>query len=253
MPRRNDFQTVLIIGAGPAFIGQGSEFNGAGFQAVQTLKALGYRTVAVSSNPAAAMLDPGGADSAYIEPLTVTSLTEIIGKEKVDACLPTMGGRAGLRLIRELEQSGLIAAQAIKVIGVGVESIAACKDRALLKAALDKIAIGLPESVVALNLEEAEKACSRLGYPVVVRSSHTLGGEGATLVYNSEELRVVAGKGIRPGGPVRIIVEESLLGWEKLQIEVLRDAAGATAAVGMIENIDESIPVIQWPSCRCLR
>jgi len=238
MPRRNDFQTVLVLGAGPAAIGQGSEFDGAGYQAVQALKTLGYRTVAVSSNPADAMLDKGAAQAAYIEPLNASSLAGIIAKENVDACLPTVGGRAGLKLILELEQAGVLSARPIAVLGAGVQSIAACKDRALLKDALGKTDVALPESAVASSMEEAEIACGRLGYPVVVRSSHTLGGEGATLVYNSEDLRVVAGKGIIPGGPVRIIVEESLLGWEKLQVEVLRDAAGAAVTVGLIENID---------------
>ncbi|MEN6475808.1 MAG: carbamoyl-phosphate synthase large subunit [Syntrophaceae bacterium] len=238
MPRRNDFQSVLVLGAGPAFIGQGSEFDGAGYQAVLALKTLGYRTVAVSSNPADAMLDSGAADAAYIEPLNASRLAGIIAKEQVDACLPTMGGRAGLKLILELEQAGVLSARPMAVLGGGVHGIAACKDRALLKDALGQTGVDLPESAVALSMEEAEKACGHLGYPVVVRSSHTLGGEGATLVYNSEELRVVAGKGISPGGPVRIIVEQSLLGWEKLQVEVLRDAVGAAVTAGLIENID---------------
>ena len=238
MPRRVDFQTVLVLGAGPMAIGQGSEYDGAGYQAVLALKGLGYRTVAVSPNPADAMLDPDVADAAYIEPLNAKSLAGIIAKERVDACLPTVGGRAGLKLVLELEHSGVLSTGAMTVIGVGVHGITACKDRALLKAALDKVAVELPESAVSVNLEDAEKACGRLGYPVVVRSSHTLGGEGAVLVYNSEELRVVAGKGIRPGSAVRIIVEESLLGWEKVQVEVLRDAAGASVTIGLIENID---------------
>ncbi|HQP31184.1 MAG TPA: ATP-grasp domain-containing protein, partial [Deltaproteobacteria bacterium] len=238
MPRRVDFQTVLVLGAGPMAIGQGSEYDGAGYQAVLALKGLGYRTVAVSPNPADAMLDPDVADAAYIEPLNAKSLAGIIAKERVDACLPTVGGRAGLKLVLELEHSGVLSTGAMTVIGVGVHGITACKDRALLKAALDKVAVELPESAVSVNLEDAEKACGRLGYPVVVRSSHTLGGEGATLVYNSEELRVVAGKGIAPGGAVRVIVEQSLLGWEKLQVELLRDGAGDILPVGLIENID---------------
>jgi len=240
MPRREDFQTVLVLGAGPIAIGQGSEYDGAGYQAVLALKGLGYRTVAVSPNPADSMLDPDVADVAYIEPLNAESLAGIIDKERVDACLPTVGGRSGLKLILELEQTGVIAARNLAVIGVGVECVAACKDRPLLKDALHTIAVKLPESAVALSLEDAEMACSRLGYPVVVRSSHTLGGEGATLVYNSEELRVVAGRGIRPAGAARIIVEEALLGWEKLQVEIFRDAAGDCVAVGLIENIDSA-------------
>lgn len=238
MPRRNDIHKVLIIGSGPIVIGQACEFDYSGTQACKALRQLGYEIVLVNSNPATIMTDPGMADRTYIEPLTAEVLEKIIEKERPDALLPNLGGQTGLNLSSELANSGVLQKYGVKVIGVNVEAIKRGEDRIAFKETMKRLGIPMPESAPAYSVEEAEKIASKLGYPVVIRPAYTLGGTGGGLVYNVEELRVVASRGIAASMIGQILVEESVLGWEELELEVVRDAKNQMITVCFIENVD---------------
>jgi carbamoyl-phosphate synthase large subunit len=238
MPRRNDIQKVLIIGSGPIIIGQACEFDYSGTQACKALRELGYRIVLVNSNPATIMTDPAMADVTYIEPLNLHALTEIIEKERPDALLPNLGGQTGLNLASELGRSGVLDKYDVKVIGVDIDAIERGEDRTVFKALMQKLGIEMPRSEAAYSVEEAEVVAKKLGYPVVIRPAYTLGGTGGGLVYNVEELRVVASRGIAASLVGQILVEESVLGWEELELEVVRDAKNQMITVCFIENVD---------------
>ncbi|MDH7503541.1 MAG: carbamoyl-phosphate synthase large subunit [Verrucomicrobiota bacterium] len=238
MPRRNDIHKVLIIGSGPIVIGQACEFDYSGTQACKALRSLGYEIVLVNSNPATIMTDPGMADATYIEPLTVQSLTQIIEKERPDALLPNLGGQTGLNLSAQLSRTGVLAKYGMRIIGVEADAIEKGEDRIVFKETMRRLGIEMPRSAPAFSVEEAEKVASQLGYPVVIRPAYTLGGTGGGHVYNVEELRAVASRGLAASMVGQILVEESVLGWEELELEVVRDAKNQMITVCFIENVD---------------
>ena len=238
MPRRNDIKKVIIIGSGPVVIGQACEFDYSGTQACKALRGLGYEIVLVNSNPATIMTDPGMADVTYIEPLNLESLIQIIEKERPDALLPNLGGQSGLNLSTELERSGTLDKYGVKVIGVEIDAIRRGEDRTAFKETMDHLGIEMPLSASVNSIEEAEKVAAELGYPVVIRPAYTMGGTGGGLVYNIEELRTIVSRGIAASLIGQVLVEESVLGWEELELEVVRDSKNQMITVCFIENVD---------------
>ncbi len=238
MPKREDIKKVLIIGSGPIVIGQACEFDYSGTQACKALKELGYEVVLVNSNPATIMTDPNTADITYIEPLNVKRLEEIIAKEKPDSLLPSLGGQTGLNLTMELSKAGILSKYNVEVIGINLEAIERGEDRIIFKETMEKIGVDMPKSIPAYTVEEAEKIANDLGYPVVVRPAYTLGGTGGGLVYNATELQKVASNGIAASMINQVLIEESVAGWEELELEIVRDSKGQIITVCFIENID---------------
>jgi carbamoyl-phosphate synthase large subunit len=238
MPRRNDIKKILIIGSGPIIIGQACEFDYSGTQACKALRSLGYEIVLVNSNPATIMTDPGMADFTYIEPLNVKVITEIIAKERPDAILPNLGGQTGLNLTSELHQAGVLKKYDVKVIGVSVDAIQRGEDRTAFKETMNRLGIEMPKSTAVNTVEDAEAVAKDLGYPVVIRPAYTMGGTGGGLVYNVEELRLVAARGLAASLVNQVLVEESVLGWEELELEVVRDSKNQMITVCFIENVD---------------
>ena len=238
MAKRTDIHKVLIIGSGPIIIGQACEFDYSGTQACKALRSLGYEIVLVNSNPATIMTDPEMADVTYIEPLNVERLERIIKKERPDALLPNLGGQSGLNLCAELHKAGVLEKYGVKVIGVQVDAIERGEDRIEFKNAMDKLGIEMARSEVAYSVEEALDIAGRLGYPVVLRPAYTMGGAGGGLVYNKEELKTVCARGLQASLVGQVLVEESILGWEELELEVVRDSENNMITVCFIENID---------------
>ena len=238
MPKRTDINKVLIIGSGPIIIGQACEFDYSGTQACKALRKLGYEIVLVNSNPATIMTDPETADVTYIEPLNAERLEEIIAKERPDALLPNLGGQSGLNLCEELYKKGILDKYNVKVIGVQVDSIERGEDRIEFKKTMDELGIEMARSEVAYSVEDGLKIADKLGYPVVLRPAYTMGGAGGGLVYNKEELKTVMARGLQASLVGQVLVEESILGWEELELEVVRDAEGNMITVCFIENID---------------
>ncbi len=238
MPKRTDINKVLIIGSGPIIIGQACEFDYSGTQACKALKKLGYEIVLVNSNPATIMTDPETADVTYIEPLNKERLEQIIAKERPDALLPNLGGQSGLNLCAELANAGILDRYQVKVIGVQVDAIERGEDRIEFKKAMNALGIEMARSEVAYTVEEALDIADKLGYPVVLRPAYTMGGVGGGLVYNKDELRTVCARGLQASLVGQVLVEESILGWEELELEVVRDAEGNMITVCFIENID---------------
>ncbi len=238
MPRRSDIHKVLIIGSGPIIIGQACEFDYSGTQACKALRKLGYQIVLVNSNPATIMTDPGMADVTYIEPLNVASLTKIIAKERPDALLPNLGGQTGLNLSLELNKAGVLKKYNVMVIGVQLDAIERGEDRIEFKKTMEKLGIEMARSKPAYTVEEAEAIAVELGFPVVVRPAYTMGGTGSGLVYNVDELRVIVSRGLAASMIGQVLIEESVLGWEELELEVVRDAKGQKITVCFIENVD---------------
>lgn len=238
MPKRTDIHKILIIGSGPIIIGQACEFDYSGTQACKALRKLGYEIVLVNSNPATIMTDPGMADATYIEPLNLERITQIIDKERPDALLPNLGGQSALNLCSELAKAGVLKKYGVEVIGVQVDAIERGEDRIAFKETMSRLGIEMPRSSPAYSVEEAEKIALELGFPVVIRPAYTMGGTGGGLVYNVEELRAVANRGIAASLVGQILVEESVLGWEELELEVVRDAKNQMITVCFIENID---------------
>jgi carbamoyl-phosphate synthase large subunit len=238
MGKREDIKKVLIIGSGPIVIGQACEFDYSGTQACKALRSLGYKIILVNSNPATIMTDPGMADVTYIEPLNAQALTEIIENERPDAILPNLGGQTGLNLTSELHRKGVLDKYGVKVIGVQVDAIERGEDRIAFKETMNRLGIEMPKSAPATSVEEAEKIAAEMGYPVVIRPAYTMGGTGGGIVYNLEELRVVASRGISASLIGQILIEESVIGWEELELEVVRDAKNQMITVCFIENVD---------------
>ena len=238
MPKREDINKVLIIGSGPIIIGQACEFDYSGTQACKALKKLGYEIVLVNSNPATIMTDPETADVTYIEPLNVKRLEQIIAKERPDALLPNLGGQSGLNLCAELAKEGILDKYNVKVIGVQVDAIERGEDRIEFKKSMNAIGIEMARSEVAYSVDEALAIANQLGYPVVLRPAYTMGGAGGGLVYNKEELKTVCARGLQASLVGQVLVEESILGWEELELEVVRDCEGNMITVCFIENID---------------
>ena len=238
MPQRTDIHKVLIIGSGPIVIGQACEFDYSGTQACKALRSLGYEIVLVNSNPATIMTDPEMADVTYIEPLNVSRLEQIIAKERPDALLPNLGGQSGLNLASELYKEGVLDKYNVKVIGVQVDAIERGEDRIEFKKTMDMLGIEMARSQVAYSVEEGLEIADRLGYPVVLRPAYTMGGAGGGLVYNKEELKVVMARGLQASLVHQVLVEESILGWEELELEVVRDKDNNMITVCFIENVD---------------
>ncbi len=238
MPKRTDIHKVLIIGSGPIIIGQACEFDYSGTQACKALRRLGYEIVLVNSNPATIMTDPETADVTYIEPLNVERLEQIIAKERPDALLPNLGGQSGLNLCAELYKEGILDKYSVKVIGVQVDAIERGEDRIEFKKAMNSLGIEMARSEVAYSVQEALDIADQLGYPVVLRPAYTMGGAGGGLVYNKEELKTVCARGLQASLVGQVLVEESILGWEELELEVVRDCEGNMITVCFIENID---------------
>jgi len=238
MPKRTDVKKVMIIGSGPIIIGQACEFDYSGTQACKALRKLGFEIVLANSNPATIMTDPGMADVTYIEPLDLQSMTKIIEKERPDALLPNLGGQSGLNLASELHRAGVLKKYGVKVIGVEVDAIERGEDRGAFKKTMNQLGIEMPKSKLAFGVSEAEKIADGLGYPVIIRPAYTLGGTGGGAVFNVEELRVVAARGLAASLVQQILVEESVLGWEELELEVVRDCKGQKITVCFIENVD---------------
>ncbi|MDE6742775.1 MAG: carbamoyl-phosphate synthase large subunit [Lachnospiraceae bacterium] len=238
MPKRTDINKILIIGSGPIIIGQACEFDYSGTQACKALRSLGYEIVLVNSNPATIMTDPEIADVTYIEPLNIERLTQIIAKERPDAVLPNLGGQSGLNLCSELASKGILEQYQVKVIGVQIDAIERGEDRIEFKKAMNAIGVEMARSDVAYSVEEALNIAETLGYPVVLRPAYTMGGAGGGLVYNKEELKTVCARGLQASLVGQVLVEESVLGWEELELEIVRDADNNMITVCFIENID---------------
>ncbi|MGI6361510.1 MAG: carbamoyl-phosphate synthase large subunit [Bacillota bacterium] len=238
MPKREDIQKILIIGSGPIIIGQACEFDYSGTQACKALKKLGYEIVLVNSNPATIMTDPSTADITYIEPLNVERLTDIIAKERPDALLPNLGGQSGLNLCSELDKAGVLDKYNVEVIGVKIDSIEKGEDRIAFKRTMDKLGLEMARSLPAYTLQEAKQIAAQLGYPLVIRPAYTMGGAGSGLVHDEQELITVVNRGLAASLVGQVLVEESILGWEELELEVVRDAKGKMITVCFIENID---------------
>ena len=238
MPKHPDIDKVMIIGSGPIVIGQACEFDYSGTQACKALRRLGYKIVLVNSNPATIMTDPGMADVTYIEPLTVDSMAEIIEKERPDALLPNLGGQTGLNLSSELARRGILEKFGVRVIGVPVDAIERGEDRLAFKETMNRLGIDMPRSEIAESVEEAEQIAGRIGLPAVVRPAYTMGGTGGGLVYNMEELRTVTARGLAASLIGQVLIEESVEGWEELELEVVRDAKNQMITVCFIENVD---------------
>ncbi len=238
MPRRDDIHKVLIIGSGPIIIGQACEFDYSGTQACKALRAANYEIVLVNSNPATIMTDPGMADVTYLEPLNVESLTQIIEKERPDAVLPNLGGQTGLNLTAELHRQGVLEKYGVQIIGVQADAIERGEDRIAFKETMNRLNVPMPRSDPAFSVETAESIAKELGYPVVIRPAYTLGGTGGGIAWNVEELRTLAARGISFSLVGQVLIEESVLGWEELELEVVRDAKNQKITVCFIENVD---------------
>ena len=238
MATREDIKKVLIIGSGPIIIGQACEFDYSGTQACKALRESGYTVVLANSNPATIMTDPDMADATYIEPLTVDSVERIIAKERPDALLPNLGGQTALNLAISLQEAGILDKYNVAVIGVDLDAIKRGEDRIEFKATMEKLGVPMAKSEPSYSVEEAEKIASELGYPVVLRPAYTMGGTGGGIVYNVEELREVVSRGLAASLIGQVLVEECALGWEELELEVVRDAKGQKITVCFIENVD---------------
>jgi carbamoyl-phosphate synthase large subunit len=222
MPKRNDIKKVLIIGSGPIVIGQACEFDYSGTQACKALRKLGYQIVLVNSNPATIMTDPGMADVTYIEPLNVATMEKIIAKERPDALLPNLGGQTGLNLSSDLAKKGILEKYNVQIIGVKADAIERGEDRQIFKDTMNSLGIDMPKSEIAYNLEEAEKIVQKIGLPCVIRPAYTMGGTGGGLVYNMDEFRTIVSRGLSVSLVGQVLVEESVEGWEELELEVVR-------------------------------
>ena len=237
--KRSDVDKVLIIGSGPIVIGQACEFDYSGTQACKALRACGYKVVLVNSNPATIMTDPVMADATYIEPLNEARLEQIIEKERPDAILPNLGGQTGLNLSMELAKKGILEKYGVKVIGVNLDAIERGEDREVFKTTMEKLGIETPRSGIVHTVEEAvDLVENKIGYPVVVRPAYTMGGSGGGFCYNIEELRTICMRGLDASLTRQCLIEESILNWEELEVEVVRDAKNQMISVCFIENID---------------
>ncbi|MCL2009687.1 MAG: carbamoyl-phosphate synthase large subunit [Synergistaceae bacterium] len=238
MPKRQDIKKILIIGSGPIVIGQACEFDYSGTQACKALRSLGYSIVLVNSNPATIMTDPETADVTYIEPLNAARLTEIIKKERPDALLPNLGGQSGLNLCFELAEAGVLKEYGVEIIGVDLEAIRRGEDRIEFKKQMDSLGVEMARSNPAYSVEEAKDIARSLGYPVVIRPAYTMGGAGGGFAHDDLELETIVSRGVSASMIGQVLIEESILGWEELEVEVVRDRKGRMITVCLIENID---------------
>src|SRR5215469_943349 len=238
MPRRTDIHRILIIGPGPIIIGQACEFDYSGAQACKALKSDGYEVVLINSNPATIMTDPEMADRTYVEPLSVPFAEEVIRREQPDALLSTVGGQTGLNLSVDLAEAGVLEKYGVELIGAKVESIKKAEDRLLFKDAMRRIGLDTPQSQLIRNLDQGDAFADRIGYPVILRPSFTLGGSGGGIAYNREELYEILERGIDLSPVHEVLMEQSVLGWKEFELEVMRDLADNAIVVCSIENFD---------------
>jgi carbamoyl-phosphate synthase large subunit len=238
MPRRDDLETILLIGSGPIVIGQACEFDYSGTQACRVLRAEGYRVVLVNSNPATIMTDPEFADATYVEPLDVDTLSRVIAKERPDALLPTLGGQTALNLAVELHEAGVLDTYGVELIGASVESIRTAEDRRRFKDAMEEIGLAVPRSGVAYTIDEALTVAREVGYPVIVRPAFILGGGGTGIAHDEQAMRDVARRGLDASPISEILVEQSVTGWKEYELEVMRDRADNVVVICSIENVD---------------
>ncbi len=238
MAKREDIKKILIIGSGPIIIGQACEFDYSGTQACKALRSLGYEVVLVNSNPATIMTDPAMADHTYIEPLTADSLEKIIARERPDALLPNLGGQTALNLSASLAEEGILDKYGVKVIGVDLDAIKRGEDRIEFKNTMGRLGIPVCKSEPATSVEEGMRIAAEIGYPVVLRPAYTMGGTGSGIVYNIEELKEVMARGLSASLIHQVLVEQCVIGWEELELEVVRDEKGQKITVCFIENVD---------------
>ncbi|HEX7587706.1 MAG TPA: carbamoyl-phosphate synthase large subunit [Anaerolineae bacterium] len=238
MPKRTDIRSILVLGAGPIVIGQACEFDYAGTQACKVLRREGYRIILVNSNPATIMTDPEFADATYIEPLVPELIEKIIAREQPDALLPTVGGQTALNLAIALAEQGILDRYGVKLLGASREAIEMAEDRKQFQAAMRSVGLAVPASEMTNSVDAALIIAERIGYPVLVRPSFTLGGSGAGIARGADELRFVAERGLRASPTQQVLIEESVLGWKEFELEVMRDAAGNFVVVCSIENLD---------------
>ena len=238
MPKLEGIDKVMIIGSGPIVIGQACEFDYSGTQACKALRSLGYKIVLVNSNPATIMTDPGMADATYIEPLHLEAMAQIVAREKPDALLPNLGGQSGLNLSSKLAAAGVLDKHNVRVIGVQVDAIKRGEDRQAFKDTMNGLGIDMPRSDIATSVDEAERIVADIGLPCVIRPAYTMGGTGGGFAYNMEEFRALAERGLSASFVGQILVEESVEGWEELELEVVRDAKNQLITVCFIENVD---------------
>ncbi|MGZ5959046.1 MAG: carbamoyl-phosphate synthase large subunit, partial [Myxococcaceae bacterium] len=238
MPKRTDIHKVLVIGSGPIVIGQASEFDYSGTQAIKALREEGVQVVLLNSNPATVMTDPEFAHRTYIEPITVEAAEQIIERERPDALLPTMGGQTALNLAKALAEAGILERYGVKLIGASLNAINKAEDRQLFKAAMQKIGIPLPKSGYATSLDEAKAVIKDIGFPAIIRPSFTLGGTGGGVAFNSDEFEAICLAGLKASPTSTLLVEESVLGWKEFELEVVRDTADNVIIICSIENLD---------------
>jgi len=238
MPKRNDIKKILIIGAGPIIISQACEFDYSGTQACKALKEEGFEVVLINSNPATIMTDPETADRVYIEPVTPETLCKIIEIERPDAILPTLGGQTALNTTIDAEKTGIFEKYNVELIGASIDAINKAEDRELFRDAMNKIGLRIPKSGFATNMQEVEEVSKRIGFPIIVRPSFTLGGTGGGVAYNSEELANLCKAGLDASLNTQVMLEESVLGWKEYELEVMRDHADNVVIICSIENID---------------
>ncbi|MDY0213863.1 MAG: ATP-grasp domain-containing protein, partial [Desulfuromonadaceae bacterium] len=238
MPKRTDIHKILIIGSGPIIIGQACEFDYSGTQACKALRNLGYEILLVNSNPATIMTDPDMADITYIEALTPEVIGAIIERERPDALLPNLGGQTALNLAMELERRGILDKYKVEVIGVNLRAIERGEDRDIFKHTMDGLGIEMARSAIANTMAEAKDILKDINLPVVIRPAYTMGGTGGGFAYNIEEFENTVARGLSLSPVSQVLIEESIRGWEELELEVVRDAKGQKITVCFIENVD---------------
>lgn len=238
MPKREDIHSILVIGSGPIVIGQACEFDYSGTQAIKALREEGYRVILVNSNPATIMTDPEFADRTYIEPITPDFVEEIISKERPDAVLPTMGGQTALNTALELADRGVFEKYGCELIGASVDAIKTAEDRELFKIAMSEIGLESARSGIAHSVEEAVAISEKIGFPFIIRPSRTLGGTGGAVVEHPAELKPKVARALSASPNREILIEESLIGWKELELEVMRDKKDNVVVVCHIENFD---------------
>ncbi|MCM2270519.1 MAG: ATP-grasp domain-containing protein, partial [Thermoanaerobaculia bacterium] len=238
MPKRTDIRSIAVIGSGPIVIGQACEFDYSGTQACRVLRREGYRVVLVNSNPATIMTDPDFADATYVEPLVPEIVEKILEKERPDALLPTVGGQTGINLALALHERGVLARLGIELLGAGVDALRVGEDRELFKRAMEEIGLRVCRSGYAGSLEEARAIAAEVGFPVIVRPSFTLGGEGGGTCYNRDELDDLIALALEASPAHQVLVEESVLGWKEFELEVIRDHRDNAIVICSVENFD---------------
>src|SRR5664279_2424225 len=238
MPKRTDIKSILVLGSGPIVIGQACEFDYSGTQACRALRREGYRVVLVNSNPATIMTDPEFADATYIEPLDRDTVAAIIGQEKPDALLPTVGGQTALNLAVALDEAGVLAKYGVETLGASIHSVKLGENRLLFKQAMQEVGVDVLRSDIARSLEEARAVAVPFGYPVVVRPSFTLGGTGGGIAFNKDDFDSIVKRGLTLSPVHELLIEESVLGWKEFELEVMRDTVDTFVVVCSIENLD---------------